>query len=130
MRAENHKYLVLPGPVEVRPEILDAQANWMIGHRSSAFADLYARLQVKLKQAFLTQNRVFVLGSSGTGLWEGASRNCIRDGKKALHLVGGAFSERWAEVSQMNGKEVDIISVEWGTPHTPDMVAEALSKQE
>ena len=89
MRNPKHKYLVIPGPVEVRPEILDAQAEWMIGHRSTAFADLYARLQGKLKQAFLTDSRVIVMGSSGTGLWEGASRNCIRDGKKALHLVGG-----------------------------------------
>lgn len=129
MRAEKHKYLVLPGPVEVRPEILDAQANWMIGHRSTAFADLYARLQGKLKQAFFTQNRVFVLGSSGTGLWEGASRNCIRDGKKALHLVGGAFSERWAEISQLNGKQIDVIAVDWGKVHTPEMVADALKKE-
>ena len=129
MRNPKHKYLVIPGPVEVRPEILDAQAEWMIGHRSTAFADLYARLQGKLKQAFLTQYRVIVMGSSGTGLWEGASRNCIRDGKKALHLVGGAFSERWADVSEMNGKEVDRINVEWGKAHTPEMVADALKKE-
>src|SRR5664279_3052258 len=129
MRAAKHKYLVIPGPVEVRPEILDAQADWMIGHRSTAFGDLYARLQGKLKQAFLTQNRVFVMGSSGTGLWEGASRNCIRDGKKALHLVSGAFSERWADVSRLNGKEVDVLEVAWGTAHTPEMVAEALKKE-
>jgi len=129
MRADKHKYLVIPGPVEVRPEILDAQAEWMIGHRSTAFADLYARLQVKLKQAFYTENRVFVMGSSGTGLWEGASRNCIRDGKKALHLVGGAFSERWADVSRLNGKEVDVLAVEWGEAHTPEMVANALKKE-
>ncbi len=129
MRSAKHKYLVIPGPVEVRPEILDAQAEWMIGHRSTAFADLYARLQVKLKQAFLTQNRVFIMGSSGTGLWEGASRNCIRDGKKALHLVSGAFSERWADVSRLNGKEVDVLAVEWGQAHTPEMVAEALQKE-
>ena len=128
MRNPNHKYLVIPGPVEVRPEILDAQGEWMIGHRSTAFADLFARLQAKLKQAFVTENRVFVQGSSGTGLWEGASRNCIRDGKKALHLVGGAFSERWAEVSQLNGKEVDVLAVEWGEAHTPEMVADALKK--
>ena len=126
MRSAKHKYLVIPGPVEVRPEILDAQAEWMIGHRSTAFAELYARLQVKLKQAFFTQNRVFIMGSSGTGLWEGASRNCIREGKKALHLVSGAFSERWADVSQLNGKEVDILAVEWGQAHTPEMVADAL----
>jgi predicted phosphoserine aminotransferase len=119
----------LPGPVEVRKKILDAQTEWMIGHRSKAFAELFARLQEKLKQAFVTQNRVFVSGSSGTGLWEGASRNCIRDGKKALHLTGGSFSERWAEVSQLNGKQVDIINVEWGEAHTADMVADALKKQ-
>jgi predicted phosphoserine aminotransferase len=129
MRNEKHKQLVIPGPVEVRPEILDAQTEWMIGHRSAAFAELFARLQTKLKQAFLTQYRVFVSGSSGTGLWEGASRNCIRDGKKVLHLVGGAFSERWADVSRLNGKGADVIEVAWGEAHTPEMVEAALKKQ-
>ncbi|PJF27268.1 MAG: aminotransferase [Phototrophicales bacterium] len=128
MGSDNHKRLVIPGPVEVWREILDAQTAWMIGHRSTAFADLFARLQGKLKQAFMTQHRVFVSGSSGTGLWEGASRNCIRDGKKALHLVGGAFSERWAEISQLNGKQIDVIEVEWGQAHTPEMVEAALKK--
>jgi len=129
MTQNNHKRLVIPGPVEVRREILEAQTEWMIGHRSKAFEELFARLQTKLRQAFVTQSRVFVQGSSGTGLWEGASRNCIRDGRKALHLVGGAFSERWAEVSQLNGKQVDIIAVEWGQAHIPEMVTEALQKE-
>lgn len=122
MRSDKHKHLVIPGPVEVRPEILDAQTDWMIGHRSTAFADLFARMEAKLKQVFLTQYRVFIHGSSGTGLWEGASRNCIRDGHRALHLVGGAFSERWADISRVNGKVADIIEVDWGKAHTPDMV--------
>lgn len=122
----NHQRLVIPGPVEVRQEILEAQTEWMIGHRSTAFSDLFARLQDKLKQVFLTESRVLVSGSSGTGLWEGASRNCIRDDRKALHLVGGAFSERWAQISEANGKQVDVIEVEWGQAHTPEMVEEAL----
>jgi predicted phosphoserine aminotransferase len=129
MRNEKHKQLVIPGPVEVRPEILDAQTEWMIGHRSTAFAELFARLQTKLKLAFQTQYRVFVSGSSGTGLWEGASRNCIRDGKKVLHLVSGAFSERWADVSRLNGKDADVIEVAWGEAHTPEMVEAALKQQ-
>lgn len=125
----HHKQLIIPGPVEVRPEILESQMAWMIGHRSTAFAELFASLQEKLKQVFLTQYRVIISGSSGTGLWEGASRNCIRDDKKALHLVGGAFSERWAEISQFNGKQIDVIEVEWGQAHTPEMVADALKKE-
>jgi len=126
MPKNGHPRLVLPGPVEVRPEILEAQTTWMIGHRSPAFAELFARLQTKLKQAFLTESRVLVSGSSGTGLWEGASRNCIRDDHKVLHLIGGAFSERWAKISQVNGKQVDVVEVEWGQAHTPEMVADAL----
>lgn len=128
MTQRDHKYLLLPGPVEVRKEILEAQTAWMIGHRSTAFAELFARLQTKLKQAFLTQYRVFIHGSSGTGLWEGASRNCVRDDRRVLHLVGGAFSDRWAKISADNGKLVDTIDVDWGQAHTAEMVADALKK--
>ena len=125
----DHTRLFLPGPVEVRREILEAQTKWMIGHRSGEFADLFARLQTKLKQAFFTESRVFVCGSSGTGLWEGASRNGIRGDRKVLHLTGGAFSERWAQISAANGKQVDCIDVPWGQAHTPEQVAAALEKQ-
>ena len=125
----DHTRLFLPGPVEVRREILEAQTAWMIGHRSSEFADLFARLQSKLKRAFFTESRVYISGSSGSGLWEGASRCGVRDGRKVLHLTGGAFSERWAQISRANGKEVDCIQVDWGRAHSPQMVAEALEGQ-
>lgn len=128
MSNKNHPRLVITGPVDVRPEILEAQTHYMIGHRGKAFEELFASLQEKLKQAFLTENRVYVIGSSGTGFWEGASRNCIRDDKKALHLIGGAFSERWAQISQANGKQVDTVEVDWGQAIKPEMVEEALKK--
>ena len=128
MRQVNHMRLFLPGPVEVRQEILQAQTAWMIGHRSAEFAELFARLQSKLRQAFFTENRVYISGSSGSGLWEGACRNGIRDDRKALHLTGGAFSERWAQISRDNGKTVDCIDVAWGQAHTAEMVALALEK--
>lgn len=124
----DHTRLFLPGPVEVRREILEAQTAWMIGHRTADFAELFARLQGKLRRAFFTESRVYVSGSSGSGLWEGAIRCGIRDERKVLHLTGGAFSERWAEISRANGKQVDCIQVDWGRAHSPDMVADALSK--
>ena len=124
----DHKRLFLPGPVEVRREILEAQTAPMIGHRGADFAELFARLQGKLKRAFFTDSRVVVSGSSGSGLWEGAIRCGVRDGRKVLHLTGGAFSERWADVSRANGVQVDTLQVDWGRAHKPEMVAEALDK--
>ncbi len=129
MSQSDHVRLFLPGPVEVRRDILEAQAAWMIGHRSPEFAELFARLQAKLRRSFFTESRVYVCGSSGSGLWEGAVRCGVRDDRKALHLTGGAFSERWAQISRANGKQIDCLEVEWGRAHTADMVAEALEKQ-
>lgn len=126
---DQHIRLVLPGPVEVRREILDAQTHWMIGHRQTAFVDLYASIENQLKQAFFTQNQVLISTSSGTGLWEAASRNCVRDDKKVLHLVNGAFSDRWAKVSEANGKKVDVIEVEWGEAVHPEMVARQMESE-
>ncbi len=124
----DHIRLYIPGPIEVRPEVLQAQARWMIGHRSADFEELFARVQPKLRTLFYTKSRVYVSTSSGTGLWEASSRNCIRDDRKALHLVNGAFSERWAEVSKVNGKQVDVISAEWGKAIKPEQLADALKK--
>jgi predicted phosphoserine aminotransferase len=125
----DHVRLYNPGPVEVRKEVLEAQGRWMIGHRGAEFETLFANVQGKLRQAFYTQSRVYVSTSSGTGLWEAASRNCIRDERKVLHLVNGAFSERWADVSKVNGKQIDVIEVELGKALRPEMLAEQLKKE-
>ncbi len=127
----DHERLFIPGPVEVRREILDAQGQWMIGHRSQAFADLYARLQPRLKESFGAgeSHRVYTYTSSGSGIWESASRNCVRDDQPVLHLVNGAFSDRWAQVSRANGKQVDVIEVPWGQAVKPEQVAEALKQK-
>lgn len=124
-----HVMLFIPGPVEVREEILEAQAEWMIGHRSGDFAALYGRMQPKLQQTFYTKNPVYLYTSSGTGIWESASRCTVRDGAKILHLTCGAFSERWAEVSELNGKQADVLAVEWGKANKPEQLAEALQKE-
>ncbi len=124
-----HVRLYIPGPTEVRREILEAQSRWMIGHRGADFETLFARVQGKLRQLFYTHSRVYVSTSSGTGLWEAASRNCIRDDQKVLHLVNGAFSERWYEISKVNGKQAEAIEVEWGRAIKPEQLEERLRAQ-
>lgn len=124
-KEEEHLKLFLPGPTEVRAEILDAQSNWMIGHRMPEAIQLFGRIQPKLRQVFRTQYRVYVAASSGTGMWEAASRNCVAH--KVLHCTNGSFGDRWIEVSQANGKEVEVLEAPWGEPVRPELVAERLA---
>lgn len=120
-----HIKLFIPGPTEVRPEILDAQTEWMIGHRMPECLELIGRIKPKLKEVFMTGQTVLISASSGTGLWEGAIRNCTD--QKVLNCVNGAFADRWREVTEANGKANEVLDVEWGQPIRPEVVAERLA---
>ena len=120
-------HLFIPGPTDVAPEILAAQTHRMIGHRSPACTDLFARIQPRLRRILQTAHRVYITASSGSGLQEAALRNTVR--RRALICVGGAFGERWFEVAQANGLPADRLDVDWGKPHDPQQVADALRRQ-
>ncbi|HEU4565740.1 MAG TPA: alanine--glyoxylate aminotransferase family protein [Gemmatimonadaceae bacterium] len=114
----------LPGPTEVRPEILAAQTQPMIGHRAKAMEELIAALEPGLRSVFRTERPVYISSSSATGLMEGAIRNGVR--RKVLCLVNGAFSERFFAIARACGVEAEALTVPLGAAHTPEMLDDAL----
>ncbi|MEA3345534.1 MAG: alanine--glyoxylate aminotransferase family protein [Chloroflexota bacterium] len=122
-----HTKLFIPGPTEVRPEVLQELDRPMIGHRSAEFSQLFRRLQRRLRRLFKTGHRVYISTSSGTGLWEAAVRNCVRT--RCLNLVNGAFSERWRKVTLANGKRSVAVEVDWGQAVKPKQVEEELERE-
>jgi predicted phosphoserine aminotransferase len=88
-------------------------------------ADLIRSIQEKLPRVFFTDQTVLIVASSGTGLWEAAVRNTINH--KALNCVNGAFSDRFRQVTELNGKENEVLEVPWGQPILPEQVAERLA---
>lgn len=116
----------LPGPTEVRPEILDAMRQPMIGHRGKSVEELIARIQPGLQYVFRTTRPVYIATSSATGLMEAAIRNGAR--ARVLSLVNGAFSERFHAIARACGLEAEALVVPPGEVHAPEMLAEALRK--
>src|SRR5687768_7794130 len=116
----------LPGPTEVRPEILAAQTRPMIGHRGKSMEELVASLAPGLKYVFRTSRPVYIVASSATGLMEGAVRNGAR--RRVLSLVNGAFSERFYKIALANGLQADPLEVEFGAVNTPESLESALRR--
>ncbi|HTS02558.1 MAG TPA: alanine--glyoxylate aminotransferase family protein [Thermoanaerobaculia bacterium] len=117
-----------PGPVWVRPQVLQALTGPMLSHRSQAFMDLYGRILDKLPKVFrTTPGRVHTLATSATGVWEAALVSCVEG--PVLSLGNGAFSDKWGEMSQRLGLETDVLKVEWGRPVTPDAVKAKLAQK-
>lgn len=107
----------VPGPTEVRREVLHAMTRPMIQHRGGAFRDMYRRVQGRLRTAFETRHPVLITTSSATGLMEAAVRNAPAGA--VLSLVNGGFSERFAHVAEACGRTVDRYEVPWGA--VPDV---------
>ncbi len=122
--------LWIPGPTEVRKEILAECARPMIGHRSSKMTELYERIDPHLRHAFgLAEGspaKVAVHSTSATGLMEAA---LLGAGKKTLSLVNGAFSKRWFQIAQMVGKEAHSLEAPWGEAVRAERLAEELAKK-
>ena len=116
----------LPGPTEVRPEILREMSRPMLPHRSPAFEEVYARADAGLRLIFRSTRPVYIASASATGLMEGAIR-CAPAGP-VLSLVNGAFSERFAQVAASCGRDVVRNDVALGMHHTPEQVATLLER--
>jgi aspartate aminotransferase-like enzyme len=118
----------LPGPTDVRPEILAAMMRPMIGHRGAAFEEMFARIQAGLRHVFRTKRPVYVSSSSATGLME-ASIRCAPPGP-ILSLVNGAFSERYARIAGACARETDVLEVPLGqTFHLGEVEARLAEKR-
>ncbi|MBW3630010.1 MAG: aminotransferase class V-fold PLP-dependent enzyme, partial [Gemmatimonadetes bacterium] len=114
----------LPGPTEVRPEILAAMDRPMMGHRGKEMSALLGEIDPMLRRVFRTQRPVYVSSSSATGLMEAAVRNGVR--RRALCLVNGAFSGRFRDLVTDCGREAETYAVEWGEAHSPEEVERRL----
>lgn len=114
----------LPGPTEVHPDVLRAQAAPVISHRGPEIRALIGELQSGLQTVFRTSRPVLISTSSATGLMEAAIRNSGTG--RLLCLVCGAFSERFAIIARACGREVEVLEVPWGEGLDPDMVAARL----
>ncbi len=115
----------LPGPTEIRPEILAQMTRPMISHRGREFEEIFARIEAGLRDVFLTSRPVYVGTTSATGFMEMSIRNAPPGA--ILSLVNGGFSERFAEIAESCGRTVQRVVVPWGETYDLDVVEKALA---
>lgn len=118
--------LMIPGPTPVPDEVLRAVGRPMINHRGPEYMALQRELIAGLKQAFQTQNEVQIFPAAGTGGLEAAIVNVLSPGDKVLAVPTGSFGQRFAEIAEVYGADVQRLEVEWGKAADPTQVASAL----
>ena len=119
-----------PGPTPVPSDIVEAMSNPMIDHRGPEFLEIITAATEQLKQVFMTTNDIFILTASGTGALEAAIVNTLSPGDKVLSASAGSFGDRFTEMVETHGADVQRLNFEWGSPIEPDAIRTALQAEQ
>jgi aspartate aminotransferase-like enzyme len=118
--------LLLPGPTQVPPRVLNALVNPQINHRGPEAKKLFEEVTDGTKVLLQTKNDNILLTCSGTGAMEAAVANIMSPGEKALVVSVGSFGQRFAEICRVFNVDVEMLEYPWGDTIDPQDVAQRL----
>ena len=126
MRTAGRHFLQIPGPSPVPDRILRAIDMPVIDHRGPGFAALGHRVLTGMQGIFQTKQPVIIYPSSGTGAWEAALVNTLRQGDKLLMVETGHFAFLWQQLAEKLGLNPSLIETDWRRGADPDVIEAAL----
>ncbi len=113
--------LMIPGPVEVSPAVLEALADPPPSHLApdliAAFGEALRAMRAIWRAP--ASARSFAVPGGGTLAMEAAACNLVAPGERALVAVTGYFGDRMAEMLRRRGAEVETIAADPG--EVPDL---------
>lgn len=123
----NEEMLLVPGPTPVIDAIYDAMASETRGHTDPRFVAIFKHAIEQTRQLFQTDGEVFVVAGSGTTAMEMALVNTVAAGEKVLVVSQGYFGDRFIQLGEAFGIEVDVLQSEWGKQVAPAAVEKKLA---
>lgn len=120
--------LMIPGPVEVTDEVLEAMGSPVLAHYGPEWTALYNETTTLLQRVFQTEGDVFIFGGSGSAGIDACIGSSLASGEKILVGVNGFFGQRVGHIAAAYGLQVVPVESPWGEPLRPAVVADALRR--
>jgi alanine-glyoxylate transaminase/serine-glyoxylate transaminase/serine-pyruvate transaminase len=121
-----HNKLMIPGPVEVHPDVLNALGQPVEPHYGPEWVKKYARATELLQYVFNTKNDVLLLVGSGTCALDACMGSSLMNGEKIIIANNGFFGDRLVSIAEHNGLELVEVKGKWGEKIDPADVRKAL----
>jgi aspartate aminotransferase-like enzyme len=120
--------LMLPGPIDIWEETLDALSQQVLPHYGDDFTPIWLETIEMLKEVFQTKNDVIIITAPGSGALDAAVSSLFAPGEQVVVVNNGPFAIRLIEI--FNAYNCDVISVddEWGQPGDVDKMRRALEQ--
>ncbi len=124
------KLLMIPGPIEFEPEVMQAMSVPTPSHVAPNFIECFGNCIELMREVWLCPSgQPFIIAGTGTLAMDIAGSNLIESGDNALVVSTGYFGERYAELLKRYGANVDIMKAPLGDIVAMDEVEAQLQKK-
>jgi len=119
--------LMLPGPNEPYPEIMDELKRMVLPHYDEDWEEVYVKTCEELKEVFMTSDgKVIIWPCSGASAAELVAANIVEEGDKIINLKNGFFGDVLEEKVRTYGGKVVSVEAEFGKTVDPEDVRRAV----
>jgi aspartate aminotransferase-like enzyme len=120
-------FLMIPGPVEISDEILDAYQGQPVAHYGPEWTKEYLDIIKRVSQILGSEGMTFLMPGSGSICLDTAAATFCTS-KRCLVINNGMFGDRLFDIVSAHSQAVDILRFPLNVPADPDAVKRALSK--
>jgi alanine-glyoxylate transaminase/serine-glyoxylate transaminase/serine-pyruvate transaminase len=114
--------LMIPGPIELDPEVLRALARPQLGHMDPEVTRAFGQVLRRTREVFLAPSaQPFVVAGSGTLAMELAVANVVEAGDRTVVVNTGYFSDRMGAILERQGATVEHVRAPLG--EVPELAA-------
>ncbi len=125
-----HDLLMIPGPVDFEPEVLQALGAPTTSHVAPQFIDVFGRALERMRAVWqCPSGQPLVVAGSGTLAMELAGANLVEPGDRALVISTGVFGDRFEDLLGRHGAKVTVLRAPLGRVVEPDRVEDELKKR-
>lgn len=125
---KSRKLLMIPGPIEFEPKVLQALGAPTTSHVAPNFIESFGNCLQLMRKVWLTSTgQPFVVAGTGTFAMDMAASNLIEPNDNVLVISTGYFGERFAEIAKRYGANVTILASEIGNIVSSEEIEKALS---
>ncbi len=118
--------LMIPGPIEVAPEVLAVMAEPLVAHYGEDWTAFYKETTGLLQKIFRTEGDIFLLPGSGSAGLDAALGSTLFPNGKVLIPRNGFFGERLESIARSYTANVKTVDFPAGQAVDPVEVGEVL----
>lgn len=127
---KGRKLLMIPGPIEFEPEVLDALGMATTSHIAPDFIEVFGNSLELMREVWKSpKGQAFIVAGTGTLAMDMAAANLIEKGDRVLVISTGYFGKRFKDILDRYGANTKILEAPLGEIVSLDAIEKELKTE-